>query len=66
MPAACIGGASQVDHDRQAIEDAGLRIVADQVNDQYRFLSDNAKGATRKFGVKSISLGTDKSLNRDG
>ena len=58
--AACIGGAWQVDRYRQAIEDAGLRIVADQVNDQYRFLSDNAQGATRKFGVKSVSLRADK------
>jgi len=58
--AACIGGAWQVDRYRQAIEEAGLRIVADQVNDQYRFLSDNAQGATRKFGVKSVSLRADK------
>jgi ubiquinone/menaquinone biosynthesis C-methylase UbiE len=58
--AACIGGAWQADRYRQAIEDAGLRIVADQVNDQYRFLSDNAQGATRKFGVKSVSLRADK------
>jgi len=58
--AACIGGAWQVDRYRQAIEDAGLRIVADQVNDQYRFLSDNAQGATRKFGMKSVSLRADK------
>lgn len=58
--AACIGGAWQVDRYRQAIEDAGLRIVADQVNDQYRFLSDNAQGATLKFGVKSVSLRADK------
>jgi arsenite methyltransferase len=58
--AACIGGAWQVDRYREAIEAAGLRIVADQVNDQYRFLSDNAQGATRKFGVKSVSLRADK------
>ena len=58
--AACIGGAWQVDGYREAIGAAGLRIVADQVNDQYRFLSDNAQGATRKFGVKSISLRADK------
>ena len=57
--AACIGGAWQVDRYREAIEAAGLRIVADQVNDQYRFLSDNAQGATRKFGVKSVSLRAD-------
>jgi ubiquinone/menaquinone biosynthesis C-methylase UbiE len=58
--AACIGGAWQVDRYREAIEGAGLRIVADQVNDQYRFLSDNAQGATKKFGVKSVSLRADK------
>lgn len=58
--AACIGGAWQIERYRQAIEDAGLRIVAQQVNDQYRFLSDNAQGATRKFGVKSVSLRADK------
>jgi ubiquinone/menaquinone biosynthesis C-methylase UbiE len=58
--AACIGGAWQVERYAQAIEDAGLRIVAQQVNDQYRFLSDNAQGATKKFGVKSVSLRADK------
>ncbi len=58
--AACIGGAWQVDRYKQAIEAAGLRIVAEQGNDEYRFLSDNAQGATKKFGVKSISLRADK------
>jgi ubiquinone/menaquinone biosynthesis C-methylase UbiE len=58
--AACIGGAWQVEAYKQAIESAGLEIVAEQVNDQYRFLSDNAQGATKKFGVKSISLRADK------
>ena len=58
--AACIGGAWQVQRYRDAIETAGLRIVADQPNDEYRFLSANAQGATKKFGVKSISLRADK------
>jgi arsenite methyltransferase len=58
--AACIGGAWQADRYKDAIETAGLRIVAEQVNDEYRFLSDNAQGATKKFGVKSISLRADK------
>jgi arsenite methyltransferase len=58
--AACIGGAWQVEAYKQAIASAGLEIVAEQVNDEYRFLSDNAQGATRKFGVKSISLRADK------
>jgi ubiquinone/menaquinone biosynthesis C-methylase UbiE len=58
--AACIGGAWQVERYKQAIEAAGLWVVAEQVNDQYRFLSDNAQGATKKFGVKSVSLRADK------
>lgn len=58
--AACIGGAWQADHYKEAIETAGLRIVAEQINDGYRFLSDNAQSATKKFGVKSISLRADK------
>ena len=58
--AACIGGAWQAERYKDAIETAGLRIVAEQVNDAYRFLSDNAQRATKKFGVKSISLRADK------
>jgi arsenite methyltransferase len=58
--AACIGGAWQVGRYLQAIEAAGLRVVAEQVNEQYRFLSDNAQGATKKFGVKSVSLRADR------
>lgn len=58
--AACIGGAWQVGRYKDAIETAGLRIVAEQVNEQYRFLSANAQGASRKFGVQSVSLRADK------
>ncbi len=58
--AACIGGAWQLARYEDAIESAGLRIAVEQVNDQYRFLSDNAQGATKKFGVKSVSLRADK------
>jgi ubiquinone/menaquinone biosynthesis C-methylase UbiE len=54
--AACIGGAMQVDRYLDAIERAGLRIEAVQDNPQYRFISDNAQGATRKYGVKSVSI----------
>jgi arsenite methyltransferase len=58
--AACIGGAWQLGRYQDAIETAGLRVVVEQVNDAYRFLSENAQGASRKFGVKSISLRADK------
>jgi ubiquinone/menaquinone biosynthesis C-methylase UbiE len=54
--AACIGGAAQQDDYRRQIETAGLRMVKVEDNPQYQFISDNAKGASRKFGVKSISL----------
>ncbi len=54
--AACIGGAMQQDDYRSAIEAAGLRVKQVQDNPEYQFISDNAQGATRKYGVKSISL----------
>jgi ubiquinone/menaquinone biosynthesis C-methylase UbiE len=54
--AACIGGAMQQDDYRTAIEAAGLRVEAVQHNPQYQFISENARGASKKFGVKSISL----------
>jgi arsenite methyltransferase len=54
--AACIGGAAQQDNYRQAIEAAGLRVVKVEENPQYQFISDNARAASKKFGVKSISL----------
>ena len=54
--AACIGGAMQQDDYRQAIEAAGFELRRVQDNTSYRFISDNAKGAAKKFGVKSISL----------
>ena len=54
--AACIGGAAQQDNYRSQIEAAGLRVETVEDNPQYQFISDNAKGASRKFGVKSVSL----------
>ena len=54
--AACIGGAAQQDDYRAKIEAAGLRVAKVQDNPDYEFISDNARGASRKFGVKSISL----------
>lgn len=54
--AACIGGAMQQDNYRTAIEAAGFRVETIETNPRYEFLSDNAKGASQKFGVKSVSL----------
>ncbi len=54
--AACIGGAMQVDAYVAAIEGTGLRVLRQRVNAEYRFLSTNATNASRKYGVKSVSL----------
>jgi arsenite methyltransferase len=54
--AACIGGAAQQGDYRAAIEAAGLQVERIEENPQYQFISDSAKGATAKFGVKSVSL----------
>ena len=54
--AACIGGAAQEESYRTMMEAAGLSIETVEDNPQYRFISDNAQTASRKFGVKSVSV----------
>ncbi len=54
--AACIGGAAQIDHYRETIEDAGLTVTEVRENTQYEFISERAANACQKYGVKSISL----------
>jgi arsenite methyltransferase len=54
--AACIGGALQRDDYREAIEAAGFELDDLQENDRYRFVSERAENATKKYGVKSVSL----------
>jgi arsenite methyltransferase len=53
--ASCIGGAAQEDAYRGAIERAGLRIEEIRQN-PYEFISDRARDASSKYGVKSVSL----------
>jgi len=53
--ASCIGGAAQQELDLQAIESAGFTILAHRVN-PYEFISDQARDASAKYGVKSISV----------
>ena len=53
--ASCIGGAAQEDAYRTAIESAGLRID-DLRQNPYEFISDRARDASEKYGVKSVSL----------
>jgi len=54
--ASCIGGASQIDFYKSAIEKAGFEIKKIKDNTEYGFISKSAKGATDEFGVKSISV----------
>ena len=53
--ASCIGGAAQQDAYREAIEGAGLRIETIRDN-PYEFISDRARDASIKYGVKSVSV----------
>ena len=58
--AACIGGASQQDDYRNAIEQAGMKVLYVKTNDAYGFISKSAKGASKDYGVKSVSLFAEK------
>jgi arsenite methyltransferase len=53
--ASCIGGAAQQDNYRALIEAAGLTIESIKTN-PYDFISDRARDASVKYGVKSVSL----------
>lgn len=53
--ASCIGGAAQQDAYRETIEGAGLRLEEVREN-AYQFISEQARDASAKYGVKSVSL----------
>jgi ubiquinone/menaquinone biosynthesis C-methylase UbiE len=53
--AACIGGAMQKDEYFELIEAAGLEIV-EEMDNPYQFISNSAKGATKDYGIKSVSI----------
>jgi arsenite methyltransferase len=58
--ASCIGGAEQEDSYRQAIEKSGLEMTLVRNNSAYHFISIPALGATKRYGVKSVSLVAEK------
>lgn len=60
--ASCIGGAPQEESYVAAIEGAGLIIRKVRTN-PYEFLSVQARGASRQYGVKSISLVATKPMD---
>lgn len=53
--AACIGGAIQIDDYKKLVEDAGMEIT-DTRDNNYEFISDSAQGATKEYGVKSVTI----------
>jgi len=53
--ASCIGGASQEDVYRAAIESAGMKVTELRKN-PYEFISERALNASTKYGVKSVSV----------
>lgn len=53
--ASCIGGAAQADDYRDLVEAAGLTVVDVRTN-PYAFLSDRARNASARYGVRSVSL----------
>lgn len=53
--AACIGGATQRDQYLTMLENAGFTVETVREND-YRFVSDRALGATSRYGVTSVSV----------
>jgi hypothetical protein len=53
--AACTGGAAQEDTYRALIESAGM-VVREVRRNGHTFISDQARSATTRYGVKSISL----------
>jgi hypothetical protein len=53
--ASCIGGAAQQEAYLEAIESAGFTIDRHRIN-AYEFISDRARSASARYGVKSISL----------
>lgn len=53
--ASCIGGAAQEDAYLAAIGAAGLSLVEVRTN-AYEFISDQARNASARYGVKSVSV----------
>lgn len=53
--ASCIGGAAQQDAYQQAIEVGGMRLELMKRN-RYQFISEQARNASERYGVKSVSF----------
>ena len=58
--ASCIGGAAQQDYYFNIIREAGFKIKSVRENTAYEFISISALGASKQYGVKSISVLAEK------
>jgi arsenite methyltransferase len=58
--ASCIGGAGQEDTYKDSIQKNGMEVLTVRNNSAYHFISISALGATKKYGVKSVSLLAEK------
>ena len=58
--ASCIGGAAQEDTYKNSIQKNGMEVLMVRNNSAYQFISIPALGATKKYGVKSVSLVAEK------
>jgi arsenite methyltransferase len=58
--ASCIGGAEQEGNYRNSIETAGVKVLYVRNNSAYEFISKSARGASKQYGVKSVSLLAEK------
>lgn len=54
--ASCIGGAAQEDTYKNSIQKNGMEVLYVRNNSFYEFISKSAKGASKQYGVKSVSL----------
>lgn len=58
--ASCIGGAEQEDTYKNSIEKPGMEVLYVRNNSAYEFISKSARGASKQYGVKSVSLLAEK------
>jgi len=58
--ASCIGGAEQEDNYKDSIEKPGMKVLYVRNNSTYEFISKSARGASKQYGVKSVSLLAEK------
>lgn len=54
--AACVGGACPTDYYTRNLEELGFTDVTIRENPEYEFISEQAKNACEKYGIRSVSL----------